>query len=319
MALLDKRATYAPFELPECHEFWLKAQQSHWLPSEVSLASDITDWKTKLTPAEKNLIGMVLKGFTQAEVFIEDYWATKVSRWIKKPECQAMASCFASFESIHAVAYALLNQSLGLEDFDAFLHEPTAKARIDRLINCPGKSKEDIARSLAVFSAFNEGVSLFSSFAILLSFSRRNLLKGVGQIVSWSIRDESLHSQAGCWLFRKLIADYPEVMTEEFKQSIYEAARLTVELEDAFIDKAFELGVIDGLDPKDLKTYIRARTNTKLNDLGLRNNWKKLDKESLSRMSWFDDMSLGVESQDFFAGRVTAYSKGNLAWDTMYD
>lgn len=318
IVLLDKRVVYSPFEYPTAFDYWTRQQQAHWLHTEVSLASDINDWKIKLSQAEKNVIGNILKGFTQTEVFIGDYWSTKVTKWFKKPEIQMMANTFAAFESIHAVSYAYLNESLGLEDFEAFLHEKTAKAKIDRLIEMPGKSKEDMAKSLAVFSGFNEGVNLFSSFAVLMSFSQRNLLKGVGQIIAFSIRDESLHSEAGCWLFRTLLKEYPELWTDELKKEIYEAARLTVELEDNFIDKAFELGPLPGLDPKDLKTYIRARTNTKLGDLGLKNNWKNLDKTSLEKMNWFDYLSVGTESTDFFAGRVTEYSKGSVNWDLIY-
>lgn len=319
MALLDKRVVYAPFEYEQAYKYWEQQQQAHWLHTEISMASDINDWKLKLTESEKNVIGNVLKGFTQAEIFIEDYWANKISKWFKKPEIQMMANTFAAFESIHAVSYAYLNQSLGLEDFEAFLYEPTAKSKIERLINTPGKTKEEIAKSLAIFSAFNEGVNLFSSFAILMNFSQRNLLKGVGQIIAFSIRDESLHSEAGCWLFRTFISEYPEIWTDKLKDEIYEAARVTVELEDNFIDKSFEKGAIEGLDPKDLKNYIRARTNTKLVDLGLKTNWKNLDKDSLVRMNWFDYLSVGVEMTDFFAGRVTTYSKGSINWDRMYD
>jgi ribonucleoside-diphosphate reductase beta chain len=283
------------------------------------MASDINDWKLNLNDVEKNVIGHILKGFTQSEVFIQEYWGQMVGNWFKKPEIQMMAATFSAFESIHAVSYAYLNQSLGLEDFEAFLHEPTAKAKIDRLIGTKGKTKEEIARSLAIFSAFNEGVSLFSSFAILLNFSRFNKLKGVGQIISFSIKDESLHSDAGCWLFRVMMEEFPELLTEDLKKDIYDAARLTVELEDAFINKAFELGPIEGLDPADLKNFIRFRTNTKLNDLGLKKNWKNLDKQSLERMSWFDIMSAGVSHADFFAARVTDYAKGAIDFSNIWD
>src|SRR5277367_3404592 len=242
MPLLNPRITYAPFEYDQAYKFWELQQQSHWLHTEIAMASDINDWKLNLTDTERNVIGNILKGFTQSEVFIQDYWSSFISRKFKKPEIQMMSAAFASMESIHAVAYAYLNQSLGLEDFSAFLHEPTAKAKIDRLISTKGKSKEEIARSLAIFSAFNEGVNLFSSFAVLLNFSRFNKLKGVGQMIAFSIKDESLHSEAGCWLFRTLISEFPEIWTDELKKEIYEAARLTIELEDSFIDKTFELG-----------------------------------------------------------------------------
>jgi ribonucleoside-diphosphate reductase beta chain len=319
LSILTPRATYSPFEYPKAYEYWELQQQSHWLHSEVSLASDINDWKMILSESEKNVIGHILKGFTQSEVFIQEYWGQMVGKWFKKPEIQMMAATFSAFESIHAVSYAYLNQSLGLEDFEAFLHEPTAKAKIDRLISTKGKTKEEIAKSLAIFSAFNEGVNLFSSFAILLNFSRFNKLKGVGQIIAFSIRDESVHSEAGCWLFRTLVSEFPEIMTDQLKSELYDAARLTVELEDNFISKAFEFGEVQGLTSSDLKAFIRFRANTKLGDLGLKKVWKNIDKEALERMNWFSVMSSGDSITDFFSSRESNYSKGVVDFSTIWD
>ncbi len=319
MGLLDTRLIYSPFEYQEAYDFWERQQQAHWLHSEISMASDINDWKLHLSESDKKIIGSVLKGFTQAEIIIEDYWSNKVSNWFKKPEIQMAANTMASFESIHAVSYAYLNQSLGLEDFEAFLYEPAAKSKIDRLINTNGKTKEEIAKSLAIFSAFNEGVSLFSSFAILLNFSRFNKLKGVGQIISFSIRDETLHSDFGCWLFRQFVKEYPEVWTDSLKKEIYDAARLTIELEDKFIDMCFEAGEPQGLKKETLKQYMRFRANTKLQDLGLKSNWKNIDKKMLSELEWFDVLSSGVSNTDFFAARVSDYSKGTKDWDSIWE
>jgi len=319
MPLLTPRATYAPFEYDEAYKFWELQQASHWMHTEISMASDINDWLTVLNPTEKNLVGHILKGFTQSEIFIQEYWSSMVSNWFKKPEIQMMSAAFASFESIHAVSYAYLNQSLGLEDFEAFLSEPTAKAKIDRLMETKGKSLEDIARSLAIFSAFNEGVNLFSSFAILLNFSRFNKMKGLGQIIAFSIKDESLHSEAGCWLFRTLVHEYPEVLTPEMKETLYDAARLTVELEDAFLEKAFAGGEVEGITEKGLRNFIRHRANTKLNDLGLAKLWKRIDKESLESMAWFDVLSAGQGHSDFFASRENSYSKGNIDFSRIFE
>lgn len=319
MGLLNPRPTYAPFEYEQAYKYWELQQQSHWLHTEIAMASDINDWKLNLTDTERAIIGHILKGFTQSEIFIQEYWTQMVAKWFKKPEIQMMASAFGSMESIHAVAYAYLNQSLGLEDFSAFLHEPTAKAKIDRLIETKGRSKEDIARSLAIFSGFNEGVNLFSSFAILLNFSRFNKMKGLGQIIAFSIKDESLHSEAGCWLFRTFISENPEIWTDDLKKTIYDAARTTIELEDAFIDKAFEMGEIEGLSAKDVKAFIRFRCNTKLNDLGLKQNWKNIDKDAIQRMAWFDVLSSGVSHADFFAQRVTDYSKGSMDFSAIWE
>lgn len=319
MSLLDPRPSYSPFEYPKAYEYWELQQKSHWLPNEVNMSSDINDWKVTLSETEKNVIGHILKGFTQSEVFIQEYWGQMIGKWFKKPEIQMMAAAFSSMESVHAVSYALLDSSLGLEDFDAFLHEPTAKAKIDRLITTKGKNKEEIAKSLAIFSAFNEGVNLFSSFAVLLNFSRFNKLKGVGQIIAYSIKDESLHSDAGCWLFRTLISEFPDLMSEQLKSDLYDAARLTVELEDDFIAKAFSFGEIEGIAEKEIKNFIRFRTNTKLNDLGLKKLWKNIDKELLSKMEWFDVLSAGTNHSDFFASRVSDYSRGAIDFSSIWE
>lgn len=303
---------------PEADRFCDLQNSVHWLPNEIALGSDVDDWKRRLSESERHLISQILKGFVATEIFIEDYWAAKVSRWFKHPEIQGMAVTFAAFERIHAKAYARLNEELGLDDFDAFQNEPAAKAKIDRLMSVKGSSKQDIARSLAVFSAFNEGVNLFSSFAVLMSFQQRNLLKGVGKIIEFSVRDETLHSNAGCWLFNKLVEEFPDIMDDQLKEELVEAARLSVTLEDEFVAVAFEMGDIEGINEHDLKNYIRYRANSKLHDLGLASNWKKIDQEALKRMEWFDVLSSGVVSQDSFAGRVSDYGKANVNFDAIY-
>jgi ribonucleoside-diphosphate reductase beta chain len=318
--LLTPRHYYAPFEYDQAYKYWELQQQAHWLHTEISLVADMNDWKFNLTDNERSVIGHILKGFTTAELHIEEYWSSKVSRWFKKPEILMMSSAFAAMESIHAVAYAYLNQTLGLEDYEAFSQDPTTKAKMDRLINTDGDSIQDIARSLAVFSAFNEGVSLFSSFAILLNFSRFNKLKGVGQIIAYSCRDESLHAESGIYLFNTLVREYPDFWVDDFKKELYDAARLTVQLEDDYIDKAFELGEIEGLKPHDLKAYIRYRCNTRLNDIGLKKNWKNVDMDAVKRItSWFEPMTSGMEMQDFFAGRSTSYAKSAISFEKIWD
>lgn len=319
MGITNRRQVYRPFEYQQAYDYFLKQNQAHWLHSEIAMSSDINDWKTQLTEAEKNVIGNTLKGFIQSEIVIGDYWSRRVQKYFPKPEICMMAMTFGSFEAIHMQAYAYLNESLGLEDYTAFLYDEASKNKIENLINTPNKTKEDIAKSLAVFSAFGEGVQLFSSFAILLSFSRRNLMKGTGQIISWSIRDENMHSEAGCWLFREFIKDNPEVFTDEVKKTIYDAARVAVSLEDEFIDKAFELGPIEGVDKDDLKQYIRHRANMKLEEIGLKVNWRNVNQDAIDRMSWFTELGLGVEHQDFFAQRPSAYSKAVVDFSRIWE
>jgi len=319
MPLTTSREVYKPFEYPKAYEYWEMQQNAHWLPSEVAMSKDINDWKHKLTESERLVVGQILKSFTQTEISVNEYWSTKVSKWFPKPEIAMMASAFASMETIHTVGYSYLNDSLGLDDYSAFLQDQTAVAKLDALKSAKSKSKRDIARSLAIFSGFTEGVNLFSSFAILMNFSRFNMLEGVETIVSWSVRDESLHSEAGCWLFRTFIEENPDIWDHELKKEIYDAARLSIKLEDEFIDHAFSLGEIRGLNPHDLKNFIRMRANAKLYDLGLKTNWKNIDAQSIKKMEWFDELSGGTKFTDFFASRVTDYAKCGFTSDNLFE
>ena len=318
--ITKERVVYKPFEYPEAHDYWMKQQQAHWLHTEVPMMSDVTDWKQNLTDTEKNIIGSILKGFAQTETVVNDYWSGLVTKWFRKPEIIKMAVTFGAFETIHAEAYSLLNEELGLDDFAEFLEDETTMAKIDALMKVRDSHDgtpdwHERAKSLAIFSAFTEGVNLFSSFAVLLSFKLQNKLKGVGQIVEWSIRDESLHSNAGCWVFRQLIKEKPELNTPELKEDIRQAALLSLKLELDFIDKVYEMGDLEGCTKYDLVSFIKHRTNTKMADLGYDPVVNDIDMDAIQRMKWFDSLSAGKQHTDFFANRVTNYSKGAQKWD----
>jgi ribonucleoside-diphosphate reductase beta chain len=314
--ITELRPHYKPFEYQTAFEFYKDQHRAHWLADEVPLSSDLNDWKLKLSESEKSLIGNILKSFAQTETYVNDYWATKVAVWFPKHEIKAMACAFADFESIHAEAYARLNEELGLDDFEAFMEDEEAKAKIDRLVELPGDTLREKALSLAIFSAFTEGVNLFSSFAILMSFQLRNLMKGTGQIVEWSVRDESLHSKAGCWLFRTMIEEMPELQ-DGMESQIYEACDLSVKLEFDFIDRAFEMGEIEGLNINQLKNFIKERANQKLIELGYNPLYNDIDPNLLKQMEWFGHLTSGKTHQDFFAGRVTDYSKSTADWSDL--
>ena len=313
MSLLNERVVYKPFEYPKAFDFWLKQQQAHWLHTEVPMSQDVTDWNSNLKDYEKNVVGQILKGFAQTETIVNDYWSTLVTKWFRKPEIIMMGTTLGSSETIHAEAYSLLNEQLGLDDFAEFLEDETTMAKIEALMNVRDNHDgtpnwHERAKSLAIFSAF----------AVLLSFKMRNKLKGVGQIVEWSVRDESLHSEAGCWLFRTLMKEHPEFKTEELVNEIEEAARLALKLEFDFIDKVFEMGDLENLTKNELKNFIRHRVNTKMSDLGLKPiiPAEEIDKGALKTMKWFDAVIAGKQHTDFFANRVTNYAKGHMEWDS---
>ena len=236
---------------------------------------------------------------------------------------------FGSQETIHATAYSYLNESLGLEDFEAFLHEPATAERFENLASITNRytwedlkdnadARKEVGKSLAIFSAFTEGVALYSSFAVLYSFQMRNKLKGIGQQMKWSVRDESLHSKMGCQLFRHMCEEYPELL-DQCKDSIEEMAKLIVELELKYIDKMFEMGDLENLKADDLKEFIKSRTNSKLKELGYDGIFD-FDEEKAGNLDWFYHLTGGQTHTDFFAIRPTDYSKANEGedWDDIF-
>ncbi len=323
--LFTERVPYKPFEFPIYYtEGWLPIMQAFWLHTEIPMQGDIKDWNERLTESEKNLVGNILLGFAQTECAVSDYWTNMVTEWFPKHEIRQMAMAFGSNETVHAVAYSYLNETLGLDDFSAFLHEPAVAEKFELLTTTTAdwthkdlatnpKARQEVGRSLAIFSAFAEGVSLYSSFAVLYSFQMRNKLKGIGQQMKWSVRDESLHSKMGCQLFRHMCEEYPELL-EDSRESIEEAAKLIVHLETNFIDKIFELGDLENLEKADLKEFIKDRTNQKLQELGYEPIFE-FDKKKAENLEWFYHLTGGHTHTDFFAVRPTDYSKANEGED----
>jgi len=325
MSLFKERIPFKPFEYPVYYtEGWLKQAQAFWLHTEIPMQGDIKDWNEHLSREEKNLVGNILLGFAQTECAVSDYWTGMVTKWFPKHEIKQMAMMFGSQETIHATAYSYLNETLGLEDFAAFLHEPAIAEKFEYLTAVSSDwthedlaenptARQEVARSLAIFSAFAEGVSLYSSFAVLYSFQMRNMLKGIGQQMKWSVRDESLHSKMGCQLFRHMCEEYPE-LKESARESVEEAATLIVEMEEKFIDKMFEMGDLENLKSKDLKNFIRKRANEKLKELGYESMFN-YNVKSAEELDWFYHLTGGTTHTDFFAIRPTDYSKANEGED----
>ena len=311
MSLFKERNFYKPFDYDWAFDAYDTMQKMHWLPSEVPLHEDIRDWNERLSKEEKNLINQILKFFTQGDVDIAKAYLDSYIPKFKSPEVRMMLSSFATSEANHAHAYSLLNDTIGesdLLDFKAFQEYKEMSNKHLYLFKDKGKGIEGFLRDIACFSAFGEGLQLFASFVMLLNFQRYGRMKGMCQIVTWSIRDETHHVESMIKLFKTLIKENPKVWTDKFKKTIYQTARDMVELEDKFIDLAFEMGGIRGLNPDEVKKYIRYIADRRLLQLSLKPNYGIKDNP----LGWLDWVLNGVEHANFFENRATEYNKGTI-------
>ncbi|MSO71661.1 MAG: ribonucleotide-diphosphate reductase subunit beta [Alphaproteobacteria bacterium] len=325
MPLLTPRIGYKPFEYPWAYDAWLIQQRIHWLPEEVPLADDVKDWHKKLTPGERNLLTHIFRFFTQSDVEVNNCYMRHYSRIFQPTEVQMMLAAFSNMETIHIAAYSHLLDTIGIPEteYAAFLRYKEMRDKYDHMQEFgirsedPAKRKVEIARTLAMFGAFTEGLQLFASFAILLNFPRFNKMKGMGQIVSWSARDETLHCNSIVRLFQTFVEENPEVWTDALKRDLTLACDTVVTHEDAFVDLAFELGGVEGLQASEVKRYIRYIADRRLAQLGL----QPLYRLDTNPLPWMEEMLNGVEHANFFENRATEYSKAATqgAWDEAFE
>ena len=318
MGLLVENPVYKPFRYPWCYDAWLTQQRIHWLPEEVPLGDDVRDWQKNLSGPEKNLVTQIFRFFTQADVEVNNCYLRHYTSVFKPTEVLMMMTAFAAMETVHIAAYSHLLDTIGMPEteYSAFLQYKEMKDKYDYMQGFDVKSKHNIAMTMAVFSAFTEGLQLFASFAILLNFPRFNKMKGMGQIVTWSVRDETLHCNSMIRLFKDFVKEEPQIWNDKLKNEIYDACKTIVEHEDAFIDLAFQMGPLEGLTADQVKQYIRFIGNRRLEQLGL-NPIYDVKKNPLT---WLDTMLNGVEHMNFFEGRATEYSKASTrgTWGEVF-
>lgn len=305
--LLTPSKAYKPFRYPWAFEFWQQQQRIHWVPEEAQLSDDCKDWAVNLTDRERSLLTHIFRFFTQSDIEVQDNYMDRYGRVFKPTEVKMMLAAFANMETVHIAAYALLLETIGMPEteFGAFMDYEAMRAKHDFMQTFGVKSYADIARTLAMFGGFTEGVQLFASFAMLLNFPRFSKMKGMGQIVTWSVRDESLHCQGIIKLFHAFCAE-TGALTQAVKSDILDCAQDVISMEDRFIELAFEAGDIEGLTIEEMQRYIRFVADWRLRQLGLDTIWGVKEHP----LPWLQEMLSGVEHANFFEARATEYSKG---------
>ena len=314
MSLLDQSPAYKPFANPSFVNQAIEHDKLAWGEWECDLNEDVAQWKSgKISASEKNFITQILRLFTQSDVIVGGSYVDVFLPRIKNNEARMMMLSFAQRETIHMRSYALLNDTLGFpeSEYTAFLEYEAMADKIEFMQTFDPDTKQGLAKAIAQ-TVCNEGMSLFSAFVMLLNFQRFGKLKGMCEIVEWSIRDETMHVDGMTELFRIYLKENPEVVNDEFKLSIYQMYRDAVDLEDKVIDLAFDMGSVEGLSAVEVKDYIRYIADRRLTNLGLKPNWDIAENP----LPWLDWVLSGDSFKNFFEGRVTDYSADGMTGDT---
>ena len=318
LKLTDERQYFKPFTYPWAYDSWLKHEQSHWIHTEVPMIEDVKDWKKRLTKEEKVFLTNIFRFFTQGDIDVAGGYVKNYLPYFPQPEVRMMLCGFAAREALHIAAYSHLIETLGMPEttYNEFSQYEEMRAKHDFFTQLSGQDAKNIAQQIAAFSAFTEGMQLFSSFIMLLNFPRHGKMKGMGQIITWSIVDETMHAESMIKLFRTFIEENRDIWNDELKSQIYTIAEEMVKLEDRFIDLAFSMGAMEGLSSDDVKHYIRYIADRRLISLGL----KGINKVKKNPLPWVEQMINAPIHTNFFENRATDYAKGALTgtWEEVW-
>ena len=312
LKVTDQREYFKPFHYPWAYDMWLKHEQSHWLHTEVPMLGDVKDWKTRLTQEEKFFLTNVFRFFTQSDIDVASGYVNNYLPHFPQPELRMMLSGFAAREALHIAAYSHLIESLGMPEtvYNEF-NEYDAMREKHEFFQSKIMNGANVPVKIAAISAFTEGLSLFSSFIMLLNFPRHGKMKGMGQIVTWSIVDETMHTEGLIKLFRTFVEENKQMWNDETKSQIYSVCEKMVELEDKFIDLAFTMGKVEGLRDTEVKEYIRYIADRRLISMGM----KGIYKVKKNPLPWVEEMINAPTHTNFFENRATDYAKGALSGD----
>ena len=319
--LTEERNYYKPFTYPWAYTSWLQHEQAHWLHSEVPMIEDVKDWKQKLTPEQKYFLTNIFRFFTQGDIDVSGGYVRNYLQYFPQPEVRMMLLGFAAREAVHVAAYSYLIETLGMPEstYNEFLSYQEMKDKHEYFagfLNVGIDDKEKIAQQIAAFSAFTEGLQLFSSFIMLLNFPRHGMMNGMGQIITWSIVDETIHCESMIKLFRTYIEENREIWNDQLKSDIYRICEKMVTLEDNFIDLAFKMGPMPDLTAEDVKQYIRYIADRRLISLGM----KGIYKVKKNPLPWVEELINAPSHTNFFENRATDYAKGSLSgtWEDVW-
>lgn len=284
------------------------------------MLEDVKDWKNKMSVEEKKFLTHIFRFFTQGDIDVAGGYVTNYLPHFPQPEVRMMLLGFAAREALHIAAYSHLIETLGMPEstYNEFLEYEEMRAKHDYIMNKSNGlvNTSSVAENIAMFSAFTEGMQLFSSFIMLLNFPRHGKMRGMGQIITWSIVDETQHAESMIKLFRTYVEENREIWNDEIKSKIYTIAERMVELEDKFIDLAFGMGAMQNLTSEDVKKYIRYIADRRLISLGL----KGIFKVKKNPLPWVEEMINAPTHTNFFENRATDYAKGALtgSWEDVW-
>ncbi len=294
------RFVLLPIKYPEIWEMYKKTEASFWTAEEIDLSDDQKHWDN-LNDGERHFISHILAFFSASDGIVNENLAVNFMSEVQLPE----ARCFYGFqimmENIHSETYPLL--------IDSYIKDPVEKDRLFHAIEtvpCVKKKAEwalrwidggSFAERLVAFAAV-EGIFFSGSFCSIFWLKKRGLMPGLTFSNELISRDEGMHCEFACLLYRML----EHKLSEETVQGIIRDA---VEIEKEFVTDALPVALI-GMNAKLMSQYIEFVADRWLSELG----YSKI-YHATNPFDFMEMISLQGKT-NFFEKRVGDYQKSGV-------
>lgn len=313
MSIFDKRINYKPFEYPEVLKFSEAINKSFWVHSELDFTADVQDFHSHLNANEKEIVKRSLLAIAQIEVAVKSFWGDLYHHF-PKPEFNGLGSTFAECEFRHSEAYSRLLEVLGYNsEFEKLIETPVIRKRIDYLSDALRHTKSEDHKkyvfSLILFSILIENVSLFSQFAIILSFTRfRGVMKNISNIIAWTSIDEQVHANAGIYIVNTIRKEFPDFFDETTIEELRSVVAHSIHVEAEILDWIFAGGELEVFSKENLLNFMKFRVDESLEKVGLEKIFFVSDS-NYQPLAWFEEEVFANSLDDFFAKRPVEYTK----------
>jgi ribonucleoside-diphosphate reductase beta chain len=316
-----------PLKYDWAWEHYVNGCANHWMPTEVPMNKDIEIWKSDtLTDDERLVIMRNLGFFSTAESLVGNNLVLAIFKHVTNAECRQYLLRQAFEEAVHSHTFLYIVESLGLNEGEVFnmYHEVPAIARKDAFemeltrevldqdfTTETFEGAQKFLKNLIGYYLIMEGIFFYTGFVMILSFHRRNLMKGIGEQFQYILRDESIHLNFGIDLINGIKSENPDLWTPEFQEQMIQRVRDAVELEIAYAQDCLPNGVL-GLNAKLFRDYVQYVADRRLERIGLAPQYDG----SPNPFPWMSETMDLAKEKNFFETRVTEYQTGGaLEWD----
>ena len=311
-----------PLRYSWAYDLYGKMKANHWEPEDVPMQRDVEQWRSTdaLTDIDRWIVRIGVGYFSAAEGIVGDNVLTVIRELVTASELKLVLGRHAHEENIHADSLLYMISSLGIDPHECeamFEDVPSIVAKNEFATRLSRGLRRDLdmtdpanvallARNLFVFGQCMEGTQFYGLFGMILSLYRQGKLTGIGTMFRYTLRDESNHIELLRRLLLELVAENPEIWTDDLRAELRELMREAVLLERRFIEDVLPVDGL-GLSRDEFTRYIDYIADRRLVGVGL----EPLMRGCENPLPWLAElMDIGKE-QNFFEGRVTEYQKAS--------